>query len=71
MNDPLEPGQDGRLDIENQIIDQLTIIRGCVELVLRRYPEDLFLKENLEGVISAVDQMTLLVQQDAGKTPIN
>lgn len=71
MNYPLEPGQNGRLDIENQIIDQLTIIRGCVQLAMRRYPEDLFLNETLDRAIIAADQMTLLVQQDPGKSPIN
>ena len=53
MSDPLNP--DTNLSLQDQMIDQLTIIRGCVQLVLLRYPGDPFLRETLGKVTSATE----------------
>ena len=57
---------DGDLDlsIRDQMIDQLTIIRGCVQLVLLRYPGDIFLREALSKVMNAADRMTELARKE-------
>ena len=61
MNEQLESEQD--LPIQDQMIDQLTIIRGCVQLVLLRYPGDLFLRESLGRVMSATERLTELARK--------
>jgi hypothetical protein len=61
MNEQLDSEQD--LPIQDQMIDQLTIIRGCVQLVLLRYPGDLFLSESLGRVMSATERLTELARK--------
>jgi hypothetical protein len=61
MNEQLDP--EPRLPIQDQMIDQLSIIRGCVQLVLLRYPGDLFLRETLDKVMSATERLTELARE--------
>ena len=60
MNEQSDPELD--LPTQDQMIDQLTIIRGCVQLVLLRYPGDLFLRETLGKVMSATERLTDLAR---------
>ena len=63
MNDQLNSDPDLDLPTQDQMIDQLTIIRGCVQLVLLRYPGDLFLRETLGKVMSATERLTELARK--------
>ena len=69
INDPSSDELNRRLALESQMIDQLTFILGCVQLVLLRYPRDFFLKGHLERVLSAADRLTELVRQETWHTP--
>jgi hypothetical protein len=63
MNDQLNSDPDVDLPTQDQMIDQLSIIRGCVQLVLLRYPGDLFLRETLGKVMSATERLTELARK--------
>jgi hypothetical protein len=63
MSDQASPNLDDAL--KSQIIHQLAIIRGHIQLVLVRYPGVTFLTESLNNVLIAADRLFELIEPDA------
>jgi len=63
------PGLDTDLQmaLKGQMIDQLPIIRGGIQLVLLRYPGDTFLNECMSRVLFELDRLTAFVFQEEGQ----
>jgi len=66
MKHSIMPEADLQLAVKEEIIDQIPIIHGCIQLVLLRYPGDAFLNECMGGVLHALDRLTDLVFQEKG-----
>lgn len=66
-SEPLRPDFDHELALEHAMIDQITVIRGHTQLLLFKYPEDIYLTENLNKVLFASSHLTELVRQLAAQ----
>jgi hypothetical protein len=69
MNDYLRSEAELQAPIQDRLIDQLTIMHGCIQLVLLRYPTDVFLSECLGRVLHALDQLTEIALHEVTNIP--